>query len=161
MSPTLAPTWYYLVILSAWIKVLQLLNIKGNPFALLKIILTISETQKQLQKEDKVLCALLKSRYNQFSFRMGVWGAQSPSPIWLFVTPWTIDRQASLSLGFSWQEYWNELPPPSPGCLRGPGTQPLAPILAGRFVTNVPPGAGVAPSLSEIQAASSSLFLPP
>ena len=28
----------------------------------------------------------------------------------LFVTPWTVAYQASLSMGFSWQEYWSGLP---------------------------------------------------
>ena len=29
------------------------------------------------------------------------------SSVWLFVTPWTVARQAPLSLGFSRQEYWS------------------------------------------------------
>ena len=33
----------------------------------------------------------------------------------LFVTPWTVAPQASLSVGFSRQEYWSGLPLPSPG----------------------------------------------
>ena len=32
----------------------------------------------------------------------------------LFVTPWTVACQAPLSIGFSRQEYWGELPFPSP-----------------------------------------------
>ena len=36
-------------------------------------------------------------------------GDQSLSPVWLFVTPWTIACQAPLSMGFSWQEYWSGL----------------------------------------------------
>ena len=32
----------------------------------------------------------------------------------LFVTPWTIDYQGSLSMGFSRQEYWSGLLLPSP-----------------------------------------------
>ena len=35
------------------------------------------------------------------------------SRVWLFVTPWTVARQASLSMGFSRQEYWSRLPAPS------------------------------------------------
>ena len=31
------------------------------------------------------------------------------------VTPWTVARQASLSMGFCRQEYWSGLPFPSPG----------------------------------------------
>ena len=32
-----------------------------------------------------------------------------------FVTPWTVDYQALLSMRFSRQEHWNGLPFPSPG----------------------------------------------
>ena len=38
------------------------------------------------------------------------------------VTPWTVACQASL--GFSRQEYWSELPFPSPGDLPNPGIEP-------------------------------------
>ena len=37
------------------------------------------------------------------------------SPIWLFVTPWTLACQTPLSMGLSRQEYWSGLPCPSPG----------------------------------------------
>ena len=37
------------------------------------------------------------------------------SRVQLFVTPWTIAYQVPLSMGFSRQEYWSELPFPSPG----------------------------------------------
>ena len=36
------------------------------------------------------------------------------SHVRLFVTPWTVALQAPLSMGFSRQEYWSELPFPSP-----------------------------------------------
>ena len=39
--------------------------------------------------------------------------SQSPSRVQLFVTPWTVARQAFLSLGFSRQEFWSGLPFPS------------------------------------------------
>ena len=39
------------------------------------------------------------------------------SRVWLFVTPWTVAYQVSLSMGFSRQEYWSGLPFPSPGDL--------------------------------------------
>ena len=32
------------------------------------------------------------------------------SRVWLFATPWTVARQAPLSMGFSRQEYWSGLP---------------------------------------------------
>ena len=54
-----------------------------------------------------------------------------------FVTPWTVACQAPLSVGFSRQEYWSELPSPSPGDLPNPGIK-LNPVscIAGRFFTN-------------------------
>ena len=47
----------------------------------------------------------------------------------LFVTPWTIAYQALLSMRFSRQEYWSELPFPSPGDIPDPGTEPGSPTL--------------------------------
>ena len=45
------------------------------------------------------------------------------SCIWLFVTLWTITRQAPLSMGFSRQGYWRGLPFPSLGDLPHPGVE--------------------------------------
>ena len=39
---------------------------------------------------------------------------KSLSRVRLFATPWTVAHQASLSMGFSRQEYWSGLPFPSP-----------------------------------------------
>ena len=47
----------------------------------------------------------------------------------------------SLSVGFLRQEYWRELPFPSPGDLPNPGIQPVflvAPALTGGFFTPQP-----------------------
>ena len=44
-------------------------------------------------------------------------------------TPWTVACQASLSMGFSRQEYWSGLPFPSPGDLLNSGTEPGSPTL--------------------------------
>ena len=56
------------------------------------------------------------------------------------VTPWTVARQAPLSMGFSRQEYWSGLPFPSPGDLPDPGIKPTSPALAGGFFIVEPPG---------------------
>ena len=45
------------------------------------------------------------------------------------MTPWTIARQAPLSMGFSRQEYWSDLLFPSPGDLPDPGIEPRSPAL--------------------------------
>ena len=58
------------------------------------------------------------------------------SPVWLFVTPWTVAYQAPLSVGFSRQEYWSGLPCPPPEDLPNPGIEPMSlmsPALAGWF----------------------------
>jgi len=62
------------------------------------------------------------------------------SHVQLFATPGAVARQAPLSMGFSRQEYWSELPCPPPGDLPDPGTEsvsPVSPALAGRFFTTV------------------------
>ena len=60
------------------------------------------------------------------------------SHVRLFETPWTVAHQAPLSVGFSRQEYWSELPFPSPRDLLEPGiklSSVLFPELADGFVT--------------------------
>ena len=54
---------------------------------------------------------------------------KSLSLVWLFATPWTVDYQTSLSMGFSRQEYWSGLPFPSAGDLPNPGIKPRSPAL--------------------------------
>ena len=56
------------------------------------------------------------------------------------VTPWTAAHQASLSMGFSRQEYWSGQPFLPPGHLPNPGMEPVSPVLAGGFFTTEPPG---------------------
>ena len=46
--------------------------------------------------------------------RMKKFKGKSLSPVQPFATPWTVAYQASLSMGFSRQEYWSGLPFPSP-----------------------------------------------
>ena len=53
--------------------------------------------------------------------------------------PWTVARQAPLSMGFLRQEYWSGLPFPSAGNLPNPRIEPASPALAGRFFTTEPP----------------------
>ena len=54
----------------------------------------------------------------------------NPSII-LFATPKTVACQAPLSVEFSGQEYWSELPFPSPGHLPKAGIEPRSPALQG------------------------------
>ena len=68
------------------------------------------------------------------------------SRVQLFATPWTIAHQASLSMGFSRQEYWCRVPFSPSGDLPDPGIEPrslAAPALAGGFfffLATEPPG---------------------
>ena len=54
---------------------------------------------------------------------------KSLSRVRLFAIPWTVVHQASLSMGFSRQEYWSALPFPSPGDLPDSGIEPGSPTL--------------------------------
>ena len=51
------------------------------------------------------------------------------SRVRFFATPWTITRQAPLSMGSSRQEYWSGLPCPPPGDLPNPGIELRSPAL--------------------------------
>ena len=66
------------------------------------------------------------------------------SHIGLFASLWTVACQAPLSLGFSRQEYWSELPCHPPGELPCPEMEPMSLMssaLTGRFfLPLVPPG---------------------
>ena len=60
------------------------------------------------------------------------------SCVWLFATPWTVARQAPLSMGFSRQEYWSGLLCPPPEDLPNPKSEAMflmSPALAGVFFT--------------------------
>ena len=58
----------------------------------------------------------------------------------LFVNTWNVSYQASLSMGFSMQEYWIGLPFPSPGYHPDPGIKPRSPILQADALPSEPPG---------------------
>ena len=61
------------------------------------------------------------------------------SHVQFFTTPWTVARQAPVSMGFPSQEHWSGLPFRPPGGLPDPGMEPLflaSPMLAGGFFTN-------------------------
>ena len=62
------------------------------------------------------------------------------NPVQLFVTPWTVDCQDPLSMGFSRREYWSGLPFLSPGDLPNPGIEPRSPTLQADSLPSEPPG---------------------
>ena len=53
---------------------------------------------------------------------------------------WTVARQASLSMGFSRQEYWSGQPFSPPGDLPDPGMQHRSPVLQADSLPSEPPG---------------------
>ena len=59
----------------------------------------------------------------------------------LFATPWTVARQAPLSMGFSKQEYRSGLLLPSPGDgIPDPGIEPTSPAVQANSRSSEPPG---------------------
>ena len=56
------------------------------------------------------------------------------------ITPLSVAHQAPLSLGFPRQEYWNELPFPSPEDLPKPGVELRSPELQVDSSPSEPPG---------------------
>ena len=68
------------------------------------------------------------------------------SNVRLFVTPWTVEHPAPLSMGFPRQEYWSGVPFPSPEDLPDPGMEPTSlasPALTGGFFTIGPSPQGI------------------
>ena len=61
------------------------------------------------------------------------------SRVLTWTTPWTVARQAPLSMGLSRQEYGSGLLYPAPGDLPDPGTELKSPALVGRLFTTEPP----------------------
>ena len=56
-----------------------------------------------------------------------------------FAIPWTVARQAPLSMEFPRQEYWSGLPFLSLGDLPDSGIEPVSPTLTDGFFTTEPP----------------------
>ena len=49
------------------------------------------------------------------------------NPCLTLAIPWTVTRQTPLSIGVARQEYWSELPFPSPEDLPDPGIESVSP----------------------------------
>ena len=74
------------------------------------------------------------------TYMQNVCVCQSLSHVWFFTTPWAVVRQASLSMEFSRQEYWNGLPFSSPGDCHNPGSEPGSPELQADSLPSEPAG---------------------
>ena len=66
--------------------------------------------------------------------------AQMLTRVRLSATSWTVAHWASMSMGFSMQEYWSGLPFPSPGYLTDTGIKPGSPALQADALISEPPG---------------------
>ena len=92
--------------------------------------------------------------FSQLSFQMGFlllshacWptevcecACQLLISVQVFVNPWTVARQAPLSIESSRQEQWSGLPFPSPGHLPNPGIEPGSPALQTDSLPSESPG---------------------
>ena len=67
--------------------------------------------------------------------------------------PWTVGHQASLSMGFSRQEYWSGLPSPSPGAISDLGIKPSSPSLQTDSLPSEPTGKPLCINLIELRRA--------
>ena len=80
-------------------------------------------------------------------------GKVSLSHIWFFATPWTVARQALLSVGFCRQECWSGLPCPPPVDPPYLGTEPVSPAsleLQADSLPTEPPGKPIKDKWSEV-----------
>ena len=83
-----------------------------------------------LKNQTKYLTESIPEILPSYSFPQSsgvIFVVQSLGSVRLFVTPRNVAHQAPLSMGFSRQEYWSELPFPPPGDLPNPGIEPRSP----------------------------------
>ena len=73
-------------------------------------------------------------------FDGGEAGKGTDQSVRLFVTLWAVAYQAPPSMEFYRQEYWSELPFPSPGNLPNPRIEPRSPALQADALPSEPPG---------------------
>ena len=86
-------------------------------------------------KESKNLEFCILTVHGVLSVLCACW---VPSVVSNSATPWTVVRQAPLSMGFSRPEYWSGLPWPPPGDRTDLGIEPtslMSPALASKFFT--------------------------
>ena len=84
------------------------------------------------------------------------------SHVRFFETPWTIARQAPLSMKFSRQAYWSRLSFPTWEDLPNPGSEsesPASPTLAGRFFITSLNGWGVCGRIGQMSFRGTNLQL--
>ena len=96
--------------------------------------------QKRMETWREILFTRLEKELKESYKDAVLHCAPSLSHVWLFVTSWTVARQAPRSIGFSRQEYWSGLPFPPPGDLPNPGIKSRPPVLQVDSLPSEPPG---------------------
>ena len=86
--------------------------------------------------------------------------AQLLTHVGLFVTPWTVALQTSLSLKFPRQAYWSGLPFPSPGDLPDPGIESMSPVSPALQADSLPLSHPRSPYYNVIGKSQCSLYIP-
>ena len=125
--------------LSSWTLTIRLLI--SSPLALECAFTFLSHTRSCPRCSFERIMMSIPFEWDWWHLCLCMWALSCS--VQLFVTPWTITRQAPLSMEFSRQEYWSALPFPTPRDLPNSGIKPLSPgtpALAGRFFTTEPPG---------------------
>ena len=79
------------------------------------------------RKGNKLKNKLPKKKSRAFKCPVPAYMLSHFSRVRFFATPWTVARQAPLSVEFSRQECWSGLPFLPPGHLPDPGIKPAAP----------------------------------
>ena len=85
-----------------------------------------------------------------FKYCLNAIYAQSLSHVWLFLTPWAVAHQGTLSMEFSRQEYWSGLWFASPGDLLHPWIEPRSSALWADSLPTEP--SGKLPSKCSVQS---------
>ena len=91
------------------------------------------------RKGNKLKNKLPKKKSRAFKCPVPAYMLSHFSRVRFFATPWTVARQAPLSVEFSRQEYWSRLPLPSPGDLCDPGINTESPARQANSLPSEPP----------------------
>ena len=103
--------------------------ITPHALSIIQYTLSISNVLFPLPQNCRLVLTANSANIKLKGHREGIVVVRSLSHVQLFVTPWTVARQAPLSMGISKQEYWSGLPFSSPGDLPDPGIEPRFPAL--------------------------------
>ena len=89
----------------------------------------MQDRKKKVEKITNLYIVPLNTILDISQFMKVKLKVKSLSHVQLFVTPWTVAYQALPPMGFSSQEYWSELPFPSPGDCPDSGIETGSPTL--------------------------------